>query len=133
MRSYKQYKNSRFLTEPDVVNRPTVTFVKAVERNVASPGEKQKIKPCAEFSELDKPLVLNMKNMEAIAEIAQTDDMDKWPGTRLTLFWDPNVTFGTKVTGGIRIKAPPVEPAKGKVDPATPVPAMVADQDEVPF
>jgi len=133
MRSYKQYKNSRFLTQPDVENQPTVTLVKTVERDVASPGEKQKSKPCAAFKELDKPLVLNIENMEAIAEIAGTDDMDKWPGTRVTLYWNPEVTYKGKVTGGIRIKASPSEPAEEKVDPATPVPATVADEVEVPF
>jgi len=106
MSSYKKYKKSRFLTKSDVEDEPQVTYDEAADQNVALPGEQEKIKPCIKFKELDKQLAANITQLDAIAELAGTDEMDEWPGTRLTLYWDPTVAYGPNITGGIRVRAP---------------------------
>jgi hypothetical protein len=114
MSSYKKYKNSRFLTQADVENEPVVTYVETSDLDLAMPGEKRKERPCTKFKELDKRLVTNVTNFEAIAGIAGTDEMDQWPGVQVQLYWDPDVAFRGKVTGGIRIRAPRAKPAQEK-------------------
>jgi len=127
MSSYKKYKNSRFLTQADVENEPVVTYVETSDLDVAMPGEKTKTRPCTKFKELDKRLVTNVTNFEAIAGIAGTDEMDEWPGVQVQLYWDPSVTYGRTVTGGIRIRDPRAKPAQEKpvLMPAT-VPEEIA-------
>lgn len=59
------------------------------------------------FEDQEKGLVLNKVNSEAIAEITNTREFDKWQGTKLCLYVDPNVMFGGKRVGGIRVKKVP--------------------------
>jgi hypothetical protein len=56
----------------------------------------------------DEPRVLlNAANTKALIE-AFSDETDTWVGNTFEAFFDPNVMFGTKKTGGmrVRVKAP---------------------------
>ena len=48
----------------------------------------------------------NTANAEALAEITGTDDYEKWSDIPIQLYVDPDVTFGKKRVGGIRIRKP---------------------------
>ena len=105
MPNVNDLKTSRFLTKNDV-EAPVLVTIKSWEKmNVAQGNQKEDIKYCLVFRELEKPLVLNKTNGLRIADIAGSEDFDKWPGTQIVLFNDPNVEFGGKLTGGIRIRA----------------------------
>ncbi len=49
--------------------------------------------------------MLNWTNAQLTANAVGTSDMDQWPGRRITLYHDPNVSYGGKLIGGIRVKA----------------------------
>ena len=60
----------------------------------------------------EKGLGMNKVNAEAIVEIAKTKIVEQWVGVQVCLYIDPNVMFGGKRVGGIRIKAVPGSGAK---------------------
>ena len=124
------YKNSRFLTKADVTPEALVTITEITDENVAPPNEPVKKKPCLHFKELDKPFVCNYTNLEVIAELLGSDETDDWVGNPIVLYYDPNVMFGGKRVGGIRVKmAPKFESAYAKAKAAM----AEDDGDEVPF
>ena len=50
-----------------------------------------------------KPLVLNSTNVQLLEKALGTDDTNEMIGQPVVLYNDPNVSFGGKLTGGIRI------------------------------
>lgn len=50
-----------------------------------------------------KPLVLNSTNLALIEKALGSDDSDAWTGQQIVLFNDENVSFGGKLTGGVRV------------------------------
>ncbi len=58
----------------------------------------------AYFEGLSKGLVLNTANGETLLEITGTDDPNEWKDVALQLYVDPDVKYGGKKIGGIRIR-----------------------------
>ena len=72
------------------------------------------------FENIDKALILNPTNKNILIDALGKAAAD-WLGATVGVFVDPNVTFGGKRTGGVRLKVllPPARAAK----PAKPVAA----------
>lgn len=121
-------KASKFLKRDDVGRGMLVTISIVRQENVAKEGAPEELKWCAHFNETEKPLVLNWINLQTIAKIAGDEDSDNWSGSMIVLYDDPNVSFGGKITGGIRIRAPKQGTTKPQQQ-AQPEP----DDDEIPF
>ncbi len=123
-------RESKFLKKEDVGRGALVTIAGCVQHNVAMEGAAPEMKWTLNFHELDKPLVLNSTNIQLCEKICGSDDTDRWVGKRIVLYTDPNVSFGGKLVGGIRVRAPkPTAPP-----PPPPVasgPALT--EDEIPF
>jgi len=62
-------------------------------------------KPVMYFQEDVKPLILNNINW-ITCEDAYGEDSDSWSGRLVELFVDPNVMFGAKRVGGVRLRIP---------------------------
>jgi hypothetical protein len=90
----------------------TVTIKKVVMKEV---GEERENKPVMTFDEIDKELVLNVTNANAIADVTGEDDSDNWPGHVIKLVRS-RVQFGAKTVDAVRIEAPdePVGRSLGK-------------------
>lgn len=100
---------SKFFKKEHVEDGPMLlTMSHVAPVNVAQDDQPEDLKHALYFTEDSKPLVLNRTNIEAIASIAG-NDTDDWPGKRVVLYNDPNVSFAGKRTGGIRIRAPKEE------------------------
>lgn len=114
MASLSDIKNSKFLKKEDVGVGALVTIRQIAQENVAKEGVEPDIKWCAWFNEFEKPLVLNSTNGQMIAKISgHEEDIEKsWVGVQIVLYDDPNVSFGGKVTGGIRVRAPKTKQEK---------------------
>ena len=106
-----QLKQSKFLTRADVGRGQLVTIQQIIQENVAKEGAPEEMKFCIVFDEVDKPMVLNSTNGQIIAAITGSEDTDHWTGKKIVLYDDPNVSFGGKLVGGIRCRAP--KPAAG--------------------
>ena len=99
---------SKFLKKEDV-NGETgvlVTITHCFQTNVALPGVEPEMKWALSFEELDKPLVLNVTNIQMCAKACGSEDTDHWMSKKVVLYEDPSVSFGGKVVGGIRVRAP---------------------------
>jgi hypothetical protein len=135
-----QLKQSKFLTRADVGKGLLVTIREIFQENVAKEGAPEELRWCLSFDEAEKPMVLNSTNGQIIAAITKSEDTDRWPGHKIVLYDDPNVSFGGKLVGGIRCRAPRNQPAQAAPAPvkAAPAPAPVvesaeAGDPEVPF
>lgn len=127
---------SKFLKKEDVGGERgvLVTIASVQQANVAMPGADPEMKWALSFAELDKPMVLNSTNIHMCAKACGSDNTDDWMGKKVVLYEDPNVSFGGKLVGGIRLRAPktqaaPVVPER-KVQPKGHFDDM---KDDVPF
>jgi hypothetical protein len=93
--------------------------------NVAKEGDKPELKWCLIFREYEKPMVCNSTNAQLIAQFSGRTNSDNWGGLKIVAYDDPNIAFGGKLVGGIRVRAPKNRPA------AAPVAApALADSEE---
>jgi hypothetical protein len=108
MASINDLKTSKFLKKEDVGDGTVVTITEVAKLNVAAEGAPHEEKWCLIFREFDKPMVLNSTNGQSIAAIVGTGENieNTWPGKRVELFNDPNVSYAGKLMGGIRVRAP---------------------------
>jgi hypothetical protein len=128
-------KKSNFLKKEDVTP-PVLAVIESVDQqNVAMEGAPQELRWCVHFKDVEKPMVLNSTNAQLIAKILGSDETDNWLGKKIVLFNDPSISFGGKLVGGIRVRAPKAA-AKAMAAP-TPAPAPEPEQesasDDVPF
>jgi hypothetical protein len=124
-------RESKFLKQSDIGAGALMTVSACDRHNVAKEGAEPELKWCLGFEENDKPLVLNSTNIQLCERIFASDDTDHWVGKKVVLYVDPNVSYGGKVVGGIRVRAP-----KKAAAPAKPVPAPVVEEltdDDIPF
>tara|TARA_R110000868_G_scaffold407530_1_gene689079 strand:- start:328 stop:714 length:387 start_codon:yes stop_codon:yes gene_type:complete len=124
-----QMTSSKYLKQDDVGDGKLVTIKGFKRENVAPEGEDQEMKYLMLFNELDKPLVLNATNIQLAERACGSDDTDDWIGKSLVLFVDPNVSFGGKIVGGIRVRAPKIKPG---TQPA-PKPTVDPLDEDIPF
>lgn len=59
------------------------------------------------FEEDPRPLIMNKTNWADLGNILGSTDSDDWIGQKATFYRDPNVRFGSKVVGGIKVKEAP--------------------------
>jgi len=96
----------KFLAKEDCGEEGTVVTIKSFERvNVAMDDQPPEHKWTMLFKELPKPLVLNATNLQLCEKIFNSDDTDHWVGKKLVVYSDPNISFGGKLVGGIRVRA----------------------------
>ncbi len=136
-------KQSKFLTRADANPPILVTIEEVYQDNVAKEGAPEELKWCIKFTEHEKPMVLNSTNGQIIAQIVKSEETDTWPGHKIVLYDDPNVSFGGKLVGGIRARAPrgqaakAVKPASAAVmkqpEPKLAEPGPEQESDDVPF
>jgi hypothetical protein len=107
---------SRWLKAADLgPDGETVTIRKITMELV---GEDRENKPVITFDEIDKELVLNVTNANAIADVTGEDDSDNWPGQVIKLVRS-RVQFGAKTVDAVRVEAPdePVGRSLRKTEP----------------
>jgi hypothetical protein len=119
-------KSSKFLKREDVGTGRGGIISDVSQENVAKEGADPELKWCMRFSNIDKPLVLNTTNMTLLEKFLGSDLTDDWIGKKIILYDDPAVSFGGKLTGGIRVR-----PFTGNAKPI-PTPPPVMDE-EIPF
>jgi len=113
---------SSFLGKDDVL-RPFHAVIKDVtlEQIKGEHGEEQKA--VMHFTGNTKPMILNNTNW-LIIEASYGDETESWKGRPVEIYVDPNVMFGTKRVGGVRLRIP----LTSGIAPNTPVPVWTLDQ-----
>ena len=124
-----QLKQSKFLTRADVGPGKLMTITEVFQENVAKEGAPEELKWCIGFHESEKPMVLNSTNGQLIAQITKSEDTDGWAGHKVVLYDDPSISFGGKLVGGIRVRAPRNQPAAAprNAPAARPAPEKAAE------
>ncbi len=129
-----EMKESKFLKKEDVGTGALLTITGCEQQNVAKDDQDPELKWVLTFKEAEKPLILNSTNIAACERICESDDTDDWIGKQIVLYNDENVSFGGKITGGIRIRAPKLKPAKAAIKKAPVAVAVAVDpDDDIPF
>jgi len=127
-------QTSRFLKRSDVGQGALVSIREISQENVAKEGADADMKTCIHFNELEKPLVLNSTNAQIIAKITGYDeDIERnWLNKFIVLYDEPNVSFGGKLVGGIRVRAPKPGTKLPIIEPR-PEGAHTQQEDDLPF
>ena len=124
-----EMKESKYIKKEDVGQGKLVTIADLQQQNVAMEDQPPEMKWIIHFHEFSKGMVLNWTNVQLIAKALGTEETDEWKGRRIVLFEDANVSFGGKLTGGIRVRA-----AKLKSDTQpTDTPKKPEFDDDIPF
>lgn len=119
MPNINQIKQSKFLKRDDCGNGILVTITGCHQVNVAMEGAPPEEKWCLSFQETEKPMVLNTTNAQIIAAVCGSQETDDWTGKKVVLYDDPNVSFGGKLVGGIRARAPRGQAAAKPIQPVS--------------
>lgn len=101
-----EMRSSKFLKKADVGEEGTLCTIEGVsQENIAKEGADPEMKWVLHLTNFDKPMVLNSTNAQLIAKFLGSEQTDDWEGKKIILYDDPAVSYGGKVTGGIRVKA----------------------------
>ena len=95
---------SRFLKKEDVEEDTLCTIKSLDQDDVSAELGKSEMKWVVTFAEFDKPMVLNVSNINALIEACGTDETDEWVGKKCVVYVDPNVMYAGKRVGGLRIR-----------------------------
>ncbi len=93
---------SNYLKKDDVTS-PITTHIKAVNMAELDGDHGKESKPVISFQGC-KDMVLNKGNGTVLYEAY--GEPENWPGKPVEIFVDPNVMFGGKRTGGLRLRVP---------------------------
>lgn len=93
--------DSKFLKKEDAGTGILVTIKGVEKRDVGTEAEPEQ--KWVLLLEEQKPLVLNSTNLALLEKALGSDDSDEWMGQKVVLYNDENVSFGGKLTGGVRV------------------------------
>ena len=106
-KSFRAYLGSgHYLKKEDLSDPVDTELLWVKEETVTTPGKDTTTRLVAYFEGLSKGLVLNTANCETLAEMTGTNDPNEWKDVAVQLYVDPDVTYGGKKIGGIRIRKP---------------------------
>lgn len=123
-----EMKESKFLKKEEVGRGVLLTIREIHKENVAGENQAPDEKFIIYFNEAKKGMVLNWTNIQLIAQAIGSEETDDWIGKQIVLYEDPNVSFGGKLTGGIRCRAP-----KQAVSEQKAAPTVAPFDDDFPF
>lgn len=110
---------SRYLSKADIP-APVVAVIASVANEPIGQGQAQEVKPVLSFTgDSPKPMVCNASNWDTL-EGLYGEESDNWTGKRIEIWVDPNVMYGGKREGGLRLRAPQAQPANGSGSTAAP-------------
>jgi len=119
----------KYLKREDVTEEGEAHKVISCVQQSLSTGEggESEIKWVLTLSDL-KPLILNATNIRRCVAAFVTSETDEWIGRSIVVYDDPEIEFGGRIVGGVRLRAVPKKAPKPKASP-------VGDDDEsaIPF
>ena len=114
-----QAYGSKFLTAAYIGDRKIHEDITKIRKEDLRGKDGKKRPRFILYFKREKPLVLNPTNQKALVEkFGRTPA--KWIGAHVVIFVDPNVSYGTDVTGGVRLRVlgpPPTAKPSGPPEP----------------
>lgn len=105
MTSIAKYRNSKWLKKEDVESMDRATRCTTVER-ITEEEVGEEAKPVIHLKGIAKAWPLNMTALEALSEMADSDDTDDFAGLDVEIYVDPDVRYAGKKVGGIKLRSP---------------------------
>ncbi len=93
---------SKYLSKEDVPQPIAVTIARIYQAEIEA-DEGAKTKVVAEFNGIEKNMIVNATNWDTL-EAAYGPESDNWTGKGAELYVDPNISFGGKKVGGLRLR-----------------------------
>lgn len=122
---------SQFLKKDDVGEDGVILTIKGFSRESIKGDNGDEEKVVMHFIEEGyKPMVLNNTNAAVLGKITGASVAGEARGKRIVVYDDPSVSFGGKVTGGLRLKRVQGQPAAPR---AARKPDQVGQDDDIPF
>lgn len=108
----------KFLKREDVTEEGWVhKVVSVVSQSLSMANGESETKWVLTLEEL-KPLILNTTNIRRCVAAFGTQETDEWIGRSIVVYDDPEIEFGGKIVGGVRLRAVPKKTApKPKAEP----------------
>ena len=118
---------SKYLKKEDVGDAGMILTISGFTRETLGSGSDQEEKTILHFREDMKPMVLNRTNAQLIPVITGAKTTGEAKGQSIVVYNDPTISFGDKITGGLRIKSTQI------AQPAQAPKAPEFDDSKVPF
>ena len=116
---------SKYLSKSDVGEDGIVLTIKGFRMETIKGDDGEEDKVVLHFIEDLKPMILNRTNSQLVGVATGAKTAGEARGKQIVVFNDPTVSFGGKITGGLRIKKVTGAPkAAPKGDP---------DMDSIPW
>lgn len=96
-------KDSKYLTKDEVGEQGKNLTINNVSREELESDHGAEVKTVLHFTD-GKPMVLNQTNKELLKVVLKAATVGDLMGKTVNVFNDPTVSFGGRVTGGIRIR-----------------------------
>lgn len=116
--------NSKYLTKDDVGEDGLVLTIKGFRMETVKSDDGEEEKTVLHFVEDVRPMILNRTNAQLVGVATGAKTAGEARGKQIVVYNDPTVSFGGKITGGLRIKklvgAPKPAPAASMPDPDVP-------------
>lgn len=114
---------SKYLGKDDLDHPRVLTIDDVHQDDIESDGQIS-TKAVMDFRERDaKPWIINVGNWMTI-EDAYGEDSEDWIGKQVELYVDPNVMFGQKRVGGVRVRIPTASQPAGQKQRNHPQPQL---------
>lgn len=122
---------SKFLRKEDFEEDRVMTIKNVKLEDM--PGDDGQQKWVLYFREEAKGMALNVTTIRVL-EQAFGDDSDQWIGNKVKVYVDPNVSFGGRVVGGLRLRTPKQGPKAPPLPPPEQKPPVDDGfDDDIPF
>jgi hypothetical protein len=119
-----QAYGSKFLSAADVGTRKIRTRIAKVRKaELRVIDGTKRVKFVLHFEDIDKPMVLNATNKNELVKRLGRNPA-KWIGALVGIFVDPEVEFGGKTVGGLRLRVLGSATAKPEVPAGLPEPPL---------
>ena|SRR6186713_2676724 len=116
--------NSKYLTKDDVGEDGMILTIKGVKMETLKSDDGDEDKVILYFQEDIKPMVLNRTNSQLLGVVTGAKNAGEAKGKQVVVYNDATVSFGGRVTGGLRIKKvagqPKSAPKSGDPDDGIP-------------
>lgn len=108
-------KESKYLTKDEVGEvGKNLTINNLTREEMDTDNNKSEVKTVLHFTE-GKPMVLNQTNKELLKVVLKANTVGDLMGKTVNVFNDPTVSFGGRVTGGLRIRAAVDKPPEDNI------------------
>jgi len=122
-------RNSQYLTKEDCGEAGLLVTCASLAMAELENDDKKETRTILKFVEEVKPMVLNQTNKDLLKLATGAHTAGEIKGKQIVVYNDPTVSFGGKLTGGVRIKPAQVQQPAA---PATPG-AIPPGGDDIPF